>query len=64
LAETPDTPAVVLGANWLIDATRGGTTFPASPIGVYFASLWYCERLYPLIFTVDALGALLTDRDD
>ena len=27
-----------------------------SPIGFYFAKLWYFERLYPLIFTVAALG--------
>ena len=64
LADTPDTHPVIRGATWLIDATRGGTTFPASPIGLYFASLWYWEKLYPLIFTVDALGALLTDRND
>ena len=29
----------------------------ASPIGFYFARLWYYERLYPLIFSVSALGA-------
>jgi squalene-hopene/tetraprenyl-beta-curcumene cyclase len=28
-----------------------------APIGFYFAKLWYFERLYPLIFTVGALGA-------
>jgi squalene-hopene/tetraprenyl-beta-curcumene cyclase len=27
-----------------------------APIGFYFAKLWYYERLYPLIFTVAALG--------
>jgi hypothetical protein len=27
-----------------------------SPIGFYFAKLWYYEKLYPLIFTVSALG--------
>ena len=27
----------------------------ASPIGFYFASLWYFERLYPVIWTVQAL---------
>jgi squalene-hopene/tetraprenyl-beta-curcumene cyclase len=26
-----------------------------SPIGFYFAKLWYFERLYPLIFAVAAL---------
>ncbi len=28
---------------------------PASPIGLYFASLWYDEELYPLLFTLLAL---------
>jgi squalene-hopene/tetraprenyl-beta-curcumene cyclase len=32
----------------------------ASPIGFYFARLWYYERLYPLIFPVSALGAALS----
>jgi len=33
-----------------------------SPIGIYFAKLWYHEnheKLYPLIFTVSALGRAL-----
>ena len=33
-----------------------GTWNQAAPIGLYFAKLWYYERLYPLIFTVAALG--------
>ena len=28
----------------------------SSPIGLYFASLWYDERLYPLIFSISALS--------
>jgi squalene-hopene/tetraprenyl-beta-curcumene cyclase len=40
---------------WLADRTGGGTTFPPSPIGFYFAKLWYFEKLYPLVFTVAAL---------
>lgn len=39
----------------LIDANQ-----KASPIGFYFARLWYYERLYPLIFSVSALGAVLS----
>lgn len=46
------------GARWLVQATQGGRRFPAAPIGLYFARLWYAERLYPLIMTVAALGAL------
>jgi squalene-hopene/tetraprenyl-beta-curcumene cyclase len=43
-------------ATWLVRATEGGTRFEARPIGLYFASLWYSERLYPLVFCVSALG--------
>ena len=45
------------GVAWLIEATEGGRTFPASPIGLYFAKLWYSEEMYPLLFTVEAFGA-------
>jgi squalene-hopene/tetraprenyl-beta-curcumene cyclase len=31
------------------------TAFPPTPIGFYFASLWYFEELYPLVFTAGAL---------
>jgi squalene-hopene/tetraprenyl-beta-curcumene cyclase len=46
------------GADWLIQATREGTEFPASPIGLYFARLWYHEKLYPIVFTLQALRAV------
>jgi squalene-hopene/tetraprenyl-beta-curcumene cyclase len=48
--------AVAGGAAWLVERTCGGTEFPPAPIGLYFAKLWYFERLYPIIFTVSALG--------
>jgi squalene-hopene/tetraprenyl-beta-curcumene cyclase len=32
-----------------------------SPIGLYFARLWYHERLYPLVWSVEALNAVLPD---
>lgn len=41
---------------WLIDRTAGGTRFPPSPIGFYFAKLWYFEQLYPVVYTVAALA--------
>lgn len=47
--------AVARGCRWLAERTAGGTTFPPSPIGLYFAKLWYWDRLYPLLFTVGAL---------
>jgi len=48
--------AVARGCRWLAERTSGGATFEPSPIGLYFAKLWYWDRLYPLIFTVGALG--------
>jgi squalene-hopene/tetraprenyl-beta-curcumene cyclase len=47
--------AVDRGAGWLMAHTDEGTRFDPSPIGFYFAKLWYYERLYPIIFTVAAL---------
>ena len=46
------------GAAWLIDAVENGGYREVSPIGFYFAKLWYHERLYPIIFTLSALGAV------
>ncbi len=31
----------------------------AAPLGLYFARLWYYEELYPIIFSVSALGRVL-----
>lgn len=40
---------------WLIETTGRGTEMTATPIGLYFAKLWYFEKLYPWIFTLAAL---------
>jgi squalene-hopene/tetraprenyl-beta-curcumene cyclase len=48
--------AVRRGTEWLIRNTDHGRSTPALPIGLYFARLWYFEELYPLIFTLSALG--------
>ena len=48
---------VVPGARWLARRVEAGTWTEPSPIGFYFAKLWYYEALYPKIFTVAALGA-------
>ncbi|TLD71775.1 squalene--hopene cyclase [Phragmitibacter flavus] len=50
--------AVERGARWLVQNTEGGTVFPAAPIGLYFARLWYHERLYPVVWTMGALRAV------
>jgi squalene-hopene/tetraprenyl-beta-curcumene cyclase len=48
--------AVERGLAWLVEAVESGRFRDPSPIGFYFAKLWYFEKLYPLIFTVGALG--------
>lgn len=51
--------AIAAGCDWIAAATAGGQRFPASPIGLYFARLWYSERLYPVLFAVEGLGRAL-----
>ena len=48
--------SIEAGIRWLIDATAGGRRTPATPIGLYFARLWYSEALYPAVFTLAALA--------
>jgi squalene-hopene/tetraprenyl-beta-curcumene cyclase len=48
--------AVSAGVGWLMEKIESGEWRRPSPIGFYFAKLWYYERLYPMIFTVAALG--------
>lgn len=43
---------------WLISATEQGTCFPPSPIGFYFAKLWYYEKHYPLVYCLAAVERL------
>jgi squalene-hopene/tetraprenyl-beta-curcumene cyclase len=47
--------AITRGVSWLVEHTQNGTHFPAAPIGLYFAKLWYHERMYPIIWTHGAL---------
>ena len=44
------------GVGWLLQRIENGEWKKPSPIGLYFAKLWYFEKLYPQIFTVAALG--------
>lgn len=52
-------PILKRGFEWLAKATADGHAFPPSPIGFYFAKLWYFEKLYPQVWTVSALEALM-----
>lgn len=54
--------AVRRGVEWLLNATANGTQFNASPIGLYFARLWYHETLYPVIWALGALKAVRGTR--
>ncbi len=50
------------GVRWLIEQVNTGSFASPSPIGFYFAKLWYFERLYPLVFTVAALRRVREQR--
>jgi squalene-hopene/tetraprenyl-beta-curcumene cyclase len=47
--------AVKNGLKWLVDSVEQGRLRQPSPIGFYFARLWYYERLYPLVYGASAL---------
>lgn len=53
---------------WLVEQVENDGLLKSAPIGFYFAKLWYFEKLYPIIFTVAALGRFRTQsrmpRDD
>ncbi|MCE9610799.1 MAG: squalene--hopene cyclase [Chthoniobacter sp.] len=61
LARTAEVAAVASGTRWLVARVASGGWREPSPIGFYFAKLWYYERLYPQIFTVGALGKITGD---
>ncbi len=48
--------AVNKGLHWLVEQVEADGLTNPTPIGFYFAKLWYFEKLYPIIFTVAALG--------
>ena len=48
--------AVNSGLAWLVQKVEAGGLYDPTPIGFYFAKLWYFEKLYPMIFAVAALG--------
>ncbi|MHB1421931.1 MAG: prenyltransferase/squalene oxidase repeat-containing protein [Gemmataceae bacterium] len=48
--------AVERGLAWLIARIEAGGLAQPTPIGFYFAKLWYFEKLYPIVFSVAALG--------
>jgi squalene-hopene/tetraprenyl-beta-curcumene cyclase len=55
LSWEPDGTHTRRGLEWLMERVEDGGYRETSPIGFYFAKLWYFEELYPLIFTVGCL---------
>ncbi len=51
--------AISHGVAFLTARIEAGDHERPSPIGFYFANLWYHERLYPLVFSVAALRRCL-----
>jgi squalene-hopene/tetraprenyl-beta-curcumene cyclase len=56
LAPPEGAAAIERGIEYLVRRVEDGTFTDPSPIGFYFAKLWYFEKLYPIIFTAAALG--------
>ena len=50
------------GLRWLAARLDAGTVGEPSPIGFYFAKLWYFEKLYPLIFAAEAFRLAETGK--
>ncbi len=51
-------PALENALNYLHEMQKKQTLLTPSPIGLYFAKLWYSEKLYPMIFLTEALANL------
>lgn len=44
------------GVAYLVRRVEDGTWTQSAPLGLYFARLWYDEKLYPVLWTVEALN--------
>lgn len=61
LAKSEHVAVEARGVEWLVRRVEAGEWREPSPIGFYFARLWYHERLYPLVWSVGALGRCASD---
>lgn len=57
-------PVARQGVDWLVEAVLAGRHWQPTPIGLYFARLWYYETMYPLVFAASALGRALASGID
>jgi squalene-hopene/tetraprenyl-beta-curcumene cyclase len=44
----------IKGFEWLTKEEKANNIH-SSPIGLYFAALWYDEKMYPLVYYIEAL---------
>ncbi|MDR3182940.1 MAG: squalene--hopene cyclase [Planctomycetaceae bacterium] len=59
-AESPETAAALQkGLEYLLDKIEKDKHTQPAPIGLYFSTLWYYEKLYPLIFSAAALKRIV-----
>ena len=56
LSTAPEDITAQRSLAWLLECVERGEFRETTPIGFYFAKLWYFEDLYPLTFMVAALG--------
>ena len=49
-------PVLKAGLQWLVRAVHESRHRQTAAIGMHLARLWYCEKVFPLAFTVSALG--------
>ncbi|QGJ72147.1 Squalene-hopene/tetraprenyl-beta-curcumene cyclase [Planctomycetales bacterium 10988] len=54
--------AIDRGLDWLLQQIESGCYRRCSPIGFYFAKLWYYEKLYPLVMTLSAVATACRER--
>jgi len=55
--------ALAAGVSYLLSRIEDESWTRPSPVGLYFSSLWYSEKLYPVIWTVEALGRVRSALD-
>ncbi|MEM9593459.1 MAG: prenyltransferase/squalene oxidase repeat-containing protein [Acidobacteriota bacterium] len=69
LADWPDPTGAIAqalgrGGTFLAERIDAGDLEVPTPIGFYFANLWYFEALYPLAFSLAALGRIRRRTSD
>ena len=56
--ENPDMESIERGFDYLHEMWQADKFYREEPIGLYFARLWYSERMYNMVFTLIALKKL------